>query len=115
VVCEPIRVIPGVAVREDDLAPFAIADGLLAKMAQQPRGRMTDLERDYLLDQGRRSLAKIGDLTLDEATELMADFCEENQLTIQCSDQFAVVTAYGRILAVFARSELRGRVHPGSN
>jgi hypothetical protein len=101
--------------RDEDLAPFAVAAGLLAKMATQPSGQMTDLEQDYLLDEARRSLAKIGDLTLAEATELLADFYEENQLTIQCSAQFAVVCAYGRVLAVFGRSELRGRVHPASN
>lgn len=101
--------------RDDDLAPFAVADGLIAKMSQQPPGLMTDLEQDYLLDQACRNLDKIRNLDIGEAAELLADFNEENQLTIQCSAQFAVVSAYGRVLAVFSRSELRGRVHPASN
>ena len=101
--------------RGDDLAPFAVADGLLAKMAQQPRGRMTDTELNYLLDQAGRQLAHAGDLTLDETAQLLSECTEANELTIQCSDKFAVVTAYGRLLVVFARVELRGRCHPESN
>jgi hypothetical protein len=101
--------------RDEDLAPFAVADGLLAKMSQQPAGLMTDLEQDYLLDEACRNLAKVRNVDVGGAAELLATFNEENQLTIQCSAQFAVVSAYGRILAVFSRSELRGRVHPASN
>jgi hypothetical protein len=101
--------------RDEDLVAFAVADGLIAAMSQQPAGMMTDLEQDYLLDQAYRNLAKIRNLDIGGAAELLADFNEENQLAIQCSSQFAVVSAYGRILAVFSRSELRGRVHPASN
>jgi hypothetical protein len=102
-------------VRDDDLAPFAIADGLVAAMSEQPASMMTSLEREYLLAEAARNLAKLGDLTVDEAARLLAEFTEENQLRIQCSEKFALVAAYGRLLVVFGRSELRGRVHPASN
>jgi hypothetical protein len=101
--------------REDDLGPFAAADGLIAKMRQQPAGLMTDLEQDHLLNEACRNLAKMRNLSVGEAAELLAEFNEGNQLAIQCSQQFAVVSAYGRILAVFSRSALRGVVHPESN
>ncbi len=101
--------------RDDDLAPFAVADGLLARMASAPVTGMTDVEQDYLVEQARQHLARIGDLTPGEAARLLNDFHAENQLTIQASDRLAVVTAYGRLLAIFARCELRGRCHPERN
>jgi hypothetical protein len=45
-------------VRGDDLALFAVADGLLAKMAQQEPGRVTDDERQWMLDHAREALAR---------------------------------------------------------
>jgi hypothetical protein len=101
-------------VRDDDLARFAADDGLLARIQQRPSG-MSDQEREFLLDRAREQLAKAGDLTLEEAGQLLRNFSLENRLTIQCGQQFACVSAYGRLLYVTARSALRGACHPDMN
>jgi hypothetical protein len=36
-------------VRSDDLAPFAVADGLLARIAAERPGKLTELEHRHLL------------------------------------------------------------------
>jgi hypothetical protein len=101
-------------VRSDDLAPFAVADGLLARIQQRPSG-MTDQERLELLDRAREALAKQADLTPKVAGRLMHQAAAEGEFTIQCGDQFAIVTAWGRLLTVMARVELRGVCHPDAN
>ena len=85
--------------REDDLAPFAIADGLLARIAESP-GRMSEREIDYLVEQARMVLAKSTGETLHDAGRAMEKALDEGGLTIQCGGQFAVVTIYGRLLVV---------------
>jgi hypothetical protein len=45
-------------VKQDDLAPFAVADGLLAKMNANPTGA-TDSERQWMLDHARENLARV--------------------------------------------------------
>jgi hypothetical protein len=46
--------------KDEDLEVFAVADGLLAKMADQPpAGQVTDTERQWMLDQARDNLAKL--------------------------------------------------------
>lgn len=98
---------------DDDLAQFAIADGLLARL--DPPGHMSPAERAYLLDQAARRLATAADLELDEARRLLEPMTPENQTTIQCGPQFACVSAFGRLLYVAARVELRGACHPDAN
>jgi hypothetical protein len=101
-------------VRDDDLARFAASDGLLARIRQRPTG-MTEAEREYLLDQASERLASAADLTGQEARRLIDPMTADNQTTIQCGQQFACVSAFGRLLVVFARVELRGRCHPDLN
>jgi hypothetical protein len=100
--------------REDDLAHFAPADGLLARIRQRPSG-MTEAEREYLLHQASAQLARTVDLEPAEARRLVEPMTADNQTTIQCGQQFACVSAFGRLLVVFARVELRGRCHPDLN
>jgi hypothetical protein len=100
--------------KEEDLEQFAVADGLLARIAARP-GRMSHAERTYLLDQAARTLARVGDLTVEEAERTLYPFTSENPTTIQCGEQFACVSAWGRLLYVIARSELRGICHPDAN
>jgi len=100
--------------KQDDLARFAVSDGLLARIGARP-GRMSAAERDYLLDQAARRLATAADLEVEEARRLLEPFTPQNQTTIQCGEQFAAVSAWGRLLYVAARSELRGICHPDAN
>jgi hypothetical protein len=46
-------------VDDHHLAPFAVGDGLLARIAAEP-GHMSEAEKDFLLLQGARMLARIG-------------------------------------------------------
>jgi hypothetical protein len=112
--CASLLGVEEVSVREDDLARFAADDGLLARIEERPSG-MSDEEHMYLLDRAREHLARAGDLTLDEAGRLLHECSTENQLTIQASDQFAIVSAWGRLLIVLARVELHGVCHPEQN
>jgi hypothetical protein len=96
------------------LAPFAVGDGLLARIAAEP-GYMSDAEKDFLLLQGARMLARIGGLTGEEAYRLIHPFTEENRTTIQCSREFACISAFSRLLFVINRRELAGLVHPERN
>jgi hypothetical protein len=101
-------------VRDDDLVHFAVADGLLARMAADP-GHMSEAERDYLLLQGARSLARVADLSGEEAYRLIYPFTPENQTTLQAGAGFAAVFAYGRLLYTVRRHDLRGICHPERN
>ena len=101
--------------RDDDLTPFAIADGLLAKMEQQEPGRATDAERQWMLDKARRALVRVLDVTPEQAGRVLHSAALRGDLTEQYSAQFAVVTLEGRILYVMSRHALRGAVHPEHN
>jgi hypothetical protein len=101
-------------VNDDDLAHFAVADGLLARMAADP-GRMSEAEKDYLLLQGARILARAADLSGDEAYRLIYPFTAENRTTLQAGAGFAAVMAYGRLLYTVKRHQLRGICHPERN
>jgi hypothetical protein len=103
------------ALREDDLAPFAVADGLLARIAAERPGKLTETEHRHLLDVARENLARETGETLQMAGKAMHQAADEGEFTLQCGDQFAVVTVYGRILVVYARHELAGRCHPEHN
>ena len=100
--------------RDEDLAPFAVADGLLARIAAEPTG-MTEAERDYLLVRGAKMLARVADLSGEEAYRLIHPFTPENQTTIQCGREFACISAFGRLLFVTNRRDLRGACHPERN
>ena len=49
------------------------------------------------------------------AGKAMQEALDEGELTLQCGEQFAVVTMYGRVLVVYTRVELAGRCHPERN
>jgi hypothetical protein len=100
--------------REDDLAPFAVADGLLARIAAEP-SHMSDAERDHLLLMGAKMLAWVADLSGEEAYRLIHPFTPENRTTIQCSREFACISAFGRLLYVINRRDLAGLCHPERN
>jgi hypothetical protein len=102
-------------VRDKDLAPFAVADGLLAKMAEEPAGKVTDSERQYMLDHAREALARVLGITIDVAGRELHAAAAAGHLTEQYSDNFAVVSLQGRILYCMARVALRGAVHPERN
>jgi hypothetical protein len=99
---------------DSDLAPFAVADGLLARIAAEP-DHMSEAERDYLLFQGAKMLARVADLSGEEAYRLIHPFTEENRTTIQCSSSFACISAFGRLLYIVNRNDLAGYVHPERN
>jgi hypothetical protein len=105
----------GRVVRDDDLAPFAVADGLLARIAAERPGKLTDAEHRHLLDVARENLARGTGETLEMAGNAMHQAADEGEFTLQCGDQFAVVTMHGRILVVYSRVELAGRCHPERN
>jgi hypothetical protein len=102
-------------VRSDDLAPFAVADGLLARIAAERPGKLTEAEHRHLLDKARENLARGTGETLEMAGKAMFKAADEGEFTLQCGDQFAVVTMYGRVLTVYARVELAGVCHPELN
>jgi len=99
----------------DDLAPFAVADGLLAKMAEQPAGKVTSTERQWMLDHAREALARVSGISLDAAGRELHVAAVTGHLTEQYSDTFAVVSLQGRILYCMARVALRGACHPERN
>jgi hypothetical protein len=101
-------------VRSDDLAPFAVADGLLAKMNANPTGA-TDSERQWMLDHARESLARVAGMSLDAAGRELHSAAVAGHLAEQYSETFAVVSFQGRILYCMARVALRGAVHPERN
>jgi hypothetical protein len=102
-------------VRDEDLEQFAVADGLLARIAAERPGKLTDVEHQHLLDKARETLARATGETLEMAGKAMFKAADEGKFTLQCSDQFAVVTMYGRVLVVYARVELAGVCHPELN
>lgn len=101
--------------KDEDLEPFAIADGLLDRIAAERPGKLTDIEHQHLLDKARETLARATGETLENAGRAMHQAAAEGEFTLQCGDQFAVVTMYGRILTVYARVELAGVCHPEHN
>jgi hypothetical protein len=101
--------------RSGDLAPFAIDDGLLARIATEPAGQLTDAERLYLLDQARTNLAKATGETLENAGKAMHQAADEGEFTLQAGNEFTCVSIYGRLLVVMTRWELRGACHPDTN
>jgi hypothetical protein len=111
----PRRSIKGVAVNDDDLEVFAVADGLIAKMEQQEPGRATDAERRYMIDKARDNLVRALDVTPEQAGRIMHNAALRGDLTEQYSAQFAVITLEGRILYVLGRVALRGVCHPEHN
>jgi len=102
-------------VRSDDLAPFAIADGLLARIAAERPGKLTEAEHRHLLDLARENLARGTGETLEMAGKAMFKAADEGEFTLLCGEQFATVTIYGRLLVVYSRVELAGRCHPERN
>jgi hypothetical protein len=102
-------------VRSDDLAPFAVADGLVEHMNAQRPGKLTEAEHRYLLDQARETLARATGETIEDAGRAMHRACDEGEFDLRCSDQFAMVSVYSRILVIYARVELAGIVHPERN
>jgi hypothetical protein len=102
-------------VRSDDLAPFAIADGLLAKMTVEATWHLTEPEMDLLLDRARDQRAKATGHDLADAAAEMKQAFDAGHLTIQAGPEFAIVTMYGRLLIVMNRWDLRGICHPERN
>jgi hypothetical protein len=98
-------------VKDEDLAPFAVADGLLAKMRSNPTGA-TDTERQWMLDHARENLARVLGISLDAAGRELHSAARAGNLTEQYSETFAVVSLQGRILYCMARVALRGATHP---
>jgi hypothetical protein len=101
--------------KDEDLEPFAIADGLLARMAAERPGKLTEVEHRHLLDKARETLARGTGETLEMAGKAMDQAATEGEFTVQASDQFATVVMYGRLLTVYARVELAGVCHPEHN
>ena len=101
--------------RDEDLAPFAIADGLLAKMEQQEPSRATNDERQWMLDKARETLARVSGISLEAAGRELHVAAVTGNLTEQYSATFAVVSLRGRILYCMARHALRGVAHPERN
>jgi hypothetical protein len=102
-------------VRHEDLAPFAVAEGLLAKIATDPPGQLTDAERTYLLERARENLAKATGETLENAGRAMHQAANEGEFTLQTGKEFTCVSIYGRLLVVMSRWDLRGVCHPATN
>jgi hypothetical protein len=102
--------------KDEDLEPFAVADGLLAKMEDQPpAGQVTDTERQWMLDQARESLVRVLDVTPEQARRILHNAARDGRLTEQYSATFAVVTLEGHILYCMSRIALRGAAHPERN
>jgi hypothetical protein len=101
--------------RDDDLAPFAVADGLRAKMEADRPGKLTEAEHQYLLDMARENLARGTGETLEMAGKAIFTAVDEGEFELRCTDHLAMVSIYGRILVVYARVELAGIVHPERN
>jgi hypothetical protein len=100
--------------RHDDLAPFAVADGLLAKMEQNPTGA-TDEERRWMLEHAVENLARVLNITTEAAGREIHVAAAAGNLTEQYSDTFACVSLQGRVLYCMARVALRGVAHPERN
>ena len=101
--------------RIEDLAPFAAAHGLLARIAAERPGILTDYEREHLLAVARENLAREAQVTLAAAGKTIIEAADRGAFTLQCGQQFATVCIYNRILVVYSRVELAGRCHPERN
>jgi hypothetical protein len=110
-----LQQVEGGRVKQDDLAPFAVADGLLARIAAERPGKLTETEHRHLLDVARENLARGTGETLEMAGRAMAKAADEGEFTLQCGELVAVVTMHGRVLVVYSRVELAGRCHPERN
>jgi AAA domain len=105
----------GGAVKQDDLVPFAVADGLLARIAAERPGKLTETEHQHLLAVARENLAREAQVTLAAAGKTIIEAADRGAFTLQCGEQFAAVSIYGRLLVVYTRVELAGRCHPERN
>jgi hypothetical protein len=102
-------------VRGEDLAPFAVADGLLARMNAERPGKLTEFEHRHLLSVARENLAREAQVTLAAAGKTIIEAADRGAFTLQCGQQFATVCIYRRVLVVYTRVELAGRCHPERN
>lgn len=100
--------------REEDLEHFAVADGLLARIGEH-EGGLTDQEHLYLVDRAREELAKVYGTSLEDAGRALLVAGDQGDVAVRAGEEFATVIAWGRILVVYARVELRGRCHPEAN
>jgi hypothetical protein len=102
--------------KDEDLEPFAVADGLLAKMEDQPpAGQVTDTERQWMLDHARKNLARVLNVSLEVAGRELHAAAAQGHLTEQYGAHLAMVSLSGRILYVISRVGLRGAAHPERN
>jgi hypothetical protein len=102
--------------KDEDLEPFAVADGLLAKMEDQPpAGQVTDTERQWMLDQARENLARVLNVSAEVAGRELHVAAVRGEVTEQYSAHLAVIAMDGRILYVVSRVGLRGAAHPERN
>lgn len=102
--------------RDDDLEVFAVADGLLAKMEDQPpAGQVTDTERQWMLDQARENLARVLNVSPEVAGRELHAAAVRGEVQEQYSAHLAMVSLGGRILYVVSRVGLRGAAHPERN
>ena len=101
--------------RDEDLAPFAVADGLLARIAAERPGTLSELEHRHLLSVAQENLAREAQVTLAVAGKTIIEAADRGAFTLQCGQQFATVCIYGRVLVVYTRVELAGRCHPERN
>ena len=102
--------------KDEDLEPFAVADGLLAKMEEQPpAGQVTDTERQWMLDQAQENLARVLNVDLEVAGHELHSAALRGSLTEQYSAHLAVIAMDGRILYIISRIGLRGAAHPERN
>lgn len=100
--------------KDEDLEPFAVAEGLIAKMGE-PSWRLSETEQDYLMERARENLAREAGVTLQVAADAMGQALDEGDFAIQASKEFACVTMYRRLLYVVTRTELIGLCHPERN
>jgi hypothetical protein len=100
---------------DDDLAPFAVADGLLARITAERPGKLTETEHRHLLDVARENLARGTGETLVMAGKAMMKAADEGEFILECGQRFATVVMYGRVLVVYTRTDLAGLCHPERN
>jgi hypothetical protein len=107
-----LRRVKGAGLRDEDLAPFAVADSLVAKMTLRATWHLTEAEIDLLLGRARDELARAKDCGRDEAAAAMEQAFEAGHSAVQAGPEFAIVAMYGRVLIVMGRHTLRGICHP---
>ena len=101
--------------KDEDLEQFAVADGLLARIAAERPGKLTETEHRHLRDKARETLARATGETLENAGRAMHQATAEGEFTLQAGNEFTCVSIYGRLLVVMSRWELRGACHPSTN